>query len=935
MKNFIACLILTSSLLTATGAWAEDVVLSSAESLTFKTENGQEVVYDKNGELYSGAVALADDENRRIIYFYSNGRKNGVARSNFSADKIEFQTTYVNGKKNGDEVLFYNNGKLKYKRTYQNDLLNGEEIFYYPDGKPQKVSRYTDGKLNGVIDYFDENGDRIRTETYKNGIKDGPERIIANNILREEIQFANGKREGIYKTYSSEGSWREIPFKNDKKEGEGKIYSPQRVLIESVIYANDKRNGLYKRFSLTGRLISAENYKDDRKDGVSRYFDNKGKLTSVSYFMDGVELGTVQIAKRNDIQYIQDAIFDRRLNRYSNKKNLWYKILWLGLNLDSPEILEVLEKEMKMYAVDISDTRIYQRWSGSQFEGENKTLFFGLTPLDYAINIESPIEILQKFAGQAEDKNSRGMTALRDAVRLNKTEMVKFLLLNQADLKDIDEEGNNILLYSVITESPNELIKEILSRDSNVNTKNKVEQTPLSVAVAQKNAELIKLLIAAGANTQSMPNGQNLLHYAYDKKVPLEVIAELLDSGIDINSADEEGNNLLLKALKHHDEDTAMFALEHNADINQKDSEGETAVSYVLFNEVSPKIVEKIFSMDFDYVNKLGKQDKIMWKVLMEQNKLDLLKKTWDKMPDVATIADANGEIPVREALKTAANPKLHELALSYIKNADDTMVWDALKENDYSLFRDIFNKAENVNTRNENGESILIYAVKNNYDKNFFELMLDKGVEIDAVDNNQTTALKAALEQGKIETAEYLLKAGAKPEFEEYITNATPAQDKSVRLLLKFAPNISLNLPNGESTLMKAVKKLNLPLFEHLSNLENVDWNITDSDGNNLLLSTAEYFAFVKDTDDKKTLQDNFMAIVKALLNKGADINSRNGNGETLLIRIAKSGGSYYDELAKFLIENGADTSLKDQYNQTAEDYRPKTEVNVDEAKE
>lgn len=939
MKNFIASLFLSGIFFTACNVYAEDIIFSSAENLVFKTENGQEVVYNKKGDLYNGAVALPDSENRRVIYIYSNGKKHGDAFSKFSSDKIELKIPYTNGMKNGDEVSFYQNGNPRYKKTYVDDIQEGEEAIYYPNGKLQKLSHYVNGKLDGTIDYFDDSGNRTRIETYKNGIKDGPERIIANNMLREEIQFVNGKRNGIYKTYSSEGSWQEVPYKNDKKEGEAKIFSPEKVLIESTVFANDKRNGMYKKFSLTGRLISAENYKDDQKDGIARYFDNKGKLSSVSYFMDGSELANVQIAKRVELQNLQDALFDGQLSKYSNKKTLWYRILWLGLNLESPEVLDALEKEMRMFAYNIDEMPIYERWSGSLFDNENKQLFFGLPPLDYAVNIEAPTEILQKFVGQTEDKNSRGYTALRDAVRLNKENMVKFLLLHNANLKDTDEEGNDILLYSIINGSPHEITEDIVKAGGNTNTKNSVGQTPLSVALAQRDTELVKFLIHNGANIENMPDGQNLLHYAYNKKVPLEVITELLTDGIDINSTDGDGNNLLLKALKNGDEETALYALDHNADINQKDNEGETAVSYVLFNKVPQQVSDRIFALDYDVINNLEKQNKMVWKVLMEQNKIDLLKKTWDRMPDITTTADVNGEIPLKTALSVPANPKLHELALSYIKKADDKMVWDALKQKDSGLFRYLIGKQANINAQDENGNTLLMYMIMHDYDDNFLSLIKNKDLIIDKENNNNQTALDIALDKNNLEVAKYLLDAGANPnrevDGETYIIKATPAQKDQVSLLLQYIKDSNTKLSDDVNISLRAVKNLNFPLLKYLVDNNLTDFNITDENGNTLMLCIADYFEYSHDNDDKDALAQSAIEIAKILLDKGQDINARNGNGETLLIRLAKYCGDEYDEMAKFLIENGASTKMRDQYNKNAEDYRSNGEEHDEDTQE
>lgn len=954
MKNSVACLFLVS-LFSANGALAESVVLSDIDDLVIKSENNAEVVYTKDGKLYSGAVVQPDEQNRQLTYFYSNGKKHGVAFSRFSDGKMEYEVAYANGKKNGEEVLFYPNGEAQYKVSYKDDIKNGEEIIFYQNGKPQKRCNYENGELNGETYYFDENGDVTKIETYKKGIKNGKEKIIAKNVLLEEnqyvdgllngtskkfstkyltdeIEFVNGKKEGLHKKYESNGARMETPYKNDKKEGEAKIYYPGGAVSESVVYSNDKRNGVHKKFDLGGKLVFAVNYKDDLKDGIAREFDDKHKLTTVSYYVDDVKLAEVDINKRNDLKNILQSIEDKQLDKYSNKRNLWYKILWLGLNTENPEIIETLEKEMKMYAVDVNDMRIYKRYSGSQFESETKQLFFGLNLLDYAINLEAPGEILQKFINQIADKNSAGDTPLRDAVRLNKTAMVKFLLLNNADLTERDNEGNDILLYAIVTNSPLEMIQDIIRYGADVNTSDGQNQTPLTIAIAQKNVELVKLLLRNNAKIEKRPDGQELLYYAYDKKAQPEMLKVLLDNGQDINSADAEGNNLLLRALKDNNEEVAEFALENNADVNQQNNDGETAVSYVLFNKTAPEIFAAVFDENYDFEHKLQKPNKMVWKILMEQNKLDLLKKTWDKMPDVSSVADENKEIPVMVALNVANNPQLHELALSYIKKIDEKTLWQALISKDFELFTVLLGKQANINAQNDDGDSLLSYMIKNDYERKFLDALQSEDLIINAENKQRQTALDIALAKDNLKDAEYLLEAGANPnratDGETYITKATPLEEKQVRLLMKYVKNFDTKLPNNESLLMRAVKNLNLPLFEYLSAQKDADFNIKDDNGNSLLLGAADHFAACKNAEDEQLSTDNFITIAKVLLKNGADINLRNGNGETLLIKLAKNCKDSYDALAKFVINNGADTEMKDQYNKKAADYRTNTEA-------
>jgi hypothetical protein len=59
---------------------------------------------------------------------------------------------------------------------------------------------------------------------------------------------------------------------------------------------------------------------------------------------------------------------------------------------------------------------------------------------------------------------------------------------------------------------------------------------------------------------------------------------------------------------------------------------------------------------------------------------------------------------------------------------------------------------------------------------------------------------------------------------------------------------------------------------------------------------------------------EEGTIAAMKALLDRGADVNAVNENGETAL-HIAVTRG---DSLVRFLAERGASLDLKDKYNRT-----------------
>lgn len=1009
MQKPLFSIIFFSALFLIKPVYADGVALSNAEDLNFLTEDGVEKVYMKDGKPFSGAVVLPDSEERQVTYFYRNGKKHGIALARFENNNVEMEISYEKGLKNGEEILFYANGKPRYKKTYKNNVLDGEEIIFFDNGNPEKRSFYTNGVLNGEVQYFDRDKNPIRIETYKNGEKNGTERIIVKNILREENQYVDGKldgickkfgeqyltdeisyknglKEGVHKTYFEDGGVAEIPYVNNLKSGVGVIYYPDKNIREKITYAGDLKSGLYQKFYPNGQIEVSENYKNDKQEGISRTFNEKGELLKVDYYVDGVALSKVEISQDKDLNNLYNAYKTGQLYRFSNKKQLWYKILWLGLSTEKADILQELEKEMKMYASALDEMKAYKRFNSTNFSAETKRLYFGLTPLGYAINLPASTEVLQKFISQIGQKNDRGTSALQEAVRMNDTELVKYLLLQGADSKVVDSDGNTILLYALKNNADKDVVEALLKSGAEVNAKDrqgntplilalsspqiaellinsgadvnmadgqgnqplilaikntdiasalikggadvnivdKQGNTPLILAIQQQDVELVKLLAQYHADMQVLtPNGQTLLFYAYENKAPQSVIEQLFLSGADINKKDAEENNLLLKALENQDSKMVLHLLKSGADVNQTNAQKENAVSYVLNHNVDKDVLAAVFAADIDVKGKLPKADKMLWKLLMEQKKLDLLKIVWDKMPDIATEKDAEGEIPLYTAMESENMP-LQLMALNYVKNADAKLIWMVLKQKNLELFKAVMAKNGDINLKNEAGDTLLLYTIKNNYDKEFLEYIIAGKPDLSVEDGKGNNALDLAIDNNDVALVELLVKAGAdvnrKRGGDTYLMQMKPEQTEITKILLENGADTEKTASEDRTMLMRAVENMNTTLIETLLQQE-ADVTAEDDNGNTALQYVANAVPEKSSEVDKKLVAE-IKDVIEKLLAKGLDINKQNGNGETVMILLAKRNPLYYNALSEYLLEKGSNTEIKDQYSKRAEDY-------------
>ena len=144
--------------------------------------NGECFSYYENGKL----------EER---YFLKNGEIDGEAFAYYPSGKLEVKDFFKDGKKEGESIFYHENGNIKQKSTFKNGKREGDLFIYFPSGKIRQTEKYINGKIEGeVIEYYesgtikekayfindkqekehffyDEKGNLIKTDIYKNGVK--------------------------------------------------------------------------------------------------------------------------------------------------------------------------------------------------------------------------------------------------------------------------------------------------------------------------------------------------------------------------------------------------------------------------------------------------------------------------------------------------------------------------------------------------------------------------------------------------------------------------------------------------------------------------------------------------------------------------------------------------------------------------------------------
>lgn len=928
-----------------------EVTLTPFEKLNFRpTESGLEQAFLTDNEPFSGATQKRDDEGLLITYFYRNGFKHGIAVAYAEDGHLEKETTYRKGYKDGEEITFFENSKPKLKQTFAQDVLNGEEIIFYNNGKPERINHYLNGLLDGETTYLDRDGNVTKKETYKAGKKNGLEHIISDKMLKEEnnyvddvlegvtkkynqqylteeINYKNGKRNGLSKRYLENGSWSEMNYKDDVLQGISHTFYPDKTLAETSMFADNLKNGLSEKFNQKGLKILSENYKNGKLEGISRKFNDGGELISVSYYVNGIEMAIINVSENPELSDIYKMYQQNSLNKIMDTKNLWYPILWFGINLEKTDILAALENDMKMYASDIADISVFQRESKAKFNDYNRKLFFGLNPLSYAVNITATTEILQKFAAEKENvdmPNPRGTTALIEAVRLNNLQMVKYLLAHKADVAKVYEGGNTILLYALKENVQNDIIEELIKAGADVNKADINGQTSLLLAIGANNEKLVDTLLENNADVkQKTISGKTVLAYAFENNVKPEIFARLILGGADVNQKDNDGNVLILQALTAQKYDVVEKLLQNGADVNLSGKNADSAVTYVLSHDVPENVITSVLNANAELKENLPKYDKPLWKVLVEQNKYVRLNEIIKKMGGIDA-EDANGESVLSYMLENPSDTQLYELVVALLNEKEiaenPEFIFKAIDGKNLNLLKKMVDLGANVNAKNEENISVLRYLLDKNYPLEYIEALENGKLNV-----NADKALETAVLRNDVPLAENLLKNGADVNLKtadnlSYLMLLKNHQNEMTELLLQNGAEINYVPQTDKTLLMYAVKMANPTLIKYLLE-QGFSVDQTDENGDTPIMYVADMVEQYADSSVDE-INANIREIVPILSAKGADINAQNNDGETLLIKFAKQKNPNYALIASTLIELGANATKKDQYGKTAEEY-------------
>lgn len=311
--------------------------------------NGYNKLYYKNGKMSSeGMMKNGKPDGYWKTYYMTGVLKSEGNRVNHILDSVWIfynnigdtvkKIKYVMGRKTG-YLFTYNTditsnleyiGNITSKELYINDKKEGTSYYYYNSSKLKSTIEYEDNKKHGVAIEYDEKGTIISILRYSKGtlverekinrvddkgLRQGTWKEFNNSILRKEINYKNGKLDGLYKEYDINGNltlilkYKEGKITEEDNTGDENIdlrneYDENNNIIFSGAYRKEKPIGIHRKYDVKGKIINSFIYNDNgikisegivdkegRKAGTWKNYYVTGEIKSTGNYENNVKEG--------------------------------------------------------------------------------------------------------------------------------------------------------------------------------------------------------------------------------------------------------------------------------------------------------------------------------------------------------------------------------------------------------------------------------------------------------------------------------------------------------------------------------------------------------------------------------------------------------------------------------------------------------------------
>ena len=492
-------------------------------------------------------------------------------------------------------------------------------------------------------------------------------------------------------------------------------------------------------------------------------------------------------------------------------------------------------------------------------------------------------ELILSYGANPNARDSSGFSALHYAAINDNKKMVELLIARGADVNAKDASGNTPL-YNAVRSGHKDIAEMLLEKGAELSIhvaaflgniddiKNFVETgtsidisddrglTPLHYAVMEGQYDIVKFLIAKGAdvNVKDIWPFGTPLHCAVENGHK-EIVELLAAAGADVNATKGRpaGDAPLHSAVKGGHSDIIVILASHGADLNVKDNSGQTPLD-IAIDQKRKDIIELLLAKGAE-------------------------------VPSIHTAARTGNVENVKAFLEKGTN-------INEKDNSGLTPLHIAVSDDSKKVVEFLLAEGADVNAKDKWGYTPLYYAIWNE-NKDLATLLIGKGAEVNVEPEKDYPLIYYAVWNEDLDAVKLLVAKGAK--FDVKILKDRTAFHYAVG---------QGNRGIAEFLVSKGIDASAFHVAAGMGDLARVKSHIeqgADVNAQDELGWTPLYWAASLGRTD----------VAKFLIDKGADVQRAATDGGTALHQAARAGDN---ELVELLLEKDADANVKDGQGRT-----------------
>jgi ankyrin repeat protein len=239
------------------------------------------------------------------------------------------------------------------------------------------------------------------------------------------------------------------------------------------------------------------------------------------------------------------------------------------------------------------------------------------------------------------------------------------------------------------------------------------------------------------------------------------------------------------------------------------------------------------------------------------------------------------------------------------------------IRENKIDAIQEAIANGADINVQDEEGNTPLILALDGEeVNDETIECLLNYNPNVTIANEDGTTPLHLAVLRNSIKFIKALIERGAGINVQDEEGNIPlilaleeeEVEDETIEYLIDCNSKVMIANKDGTTPLHAAVFRNNIKFIKALIE-RGADINARDEFQATPLLRVLDLRG-----------RQNDMEVIKCLLENGADINARNRHGATVLHQTVEDWGNKYNMLSliEYLLQSGADINAQDEYDFT-----------------